>query len=88
MSYILSDHVKRRADERGISLEVIDQIMNGPQQIVDEIEIGQRVYQSIITFSKNKTYLVRVFVNTEKEPNVVKSVYRTSKTDKYYEGKV
>ena len=88
MSYVLSDHVKQRANERGIPLEMIDQIMNAPQQTVDETEPGQKVYQSVITFPENKTYLVRVFIDTEKEPNVVKSVYRTSKLDKYYEGKV
>lgn len=67
---------------------MIDQIMNAPQQTVDETEPRQKVYQSVITFPENKTYLVRVFIDTEKEPNVVKSVYRTSKLDKYYEGKV
>ena len=63
MSYVLSDHVKQRADERGIPLEMIDQIMNAPQQTVEETEPGQKVYQSIVTFSENKTCLVRVFVN-------------------------
>ena len=87
-NYVLSNHVKQRAIERGITLEIIDEILNFPEQIIDEEEIGQKVYQSIITFSEKKTYLVRVFVNTLKEPNVVKSVYRTSKIDKYHEGEI
>lgn len=88
MTYTLSNHVKQRATERGISFEIIDQVMNFPQQIIEEEELGQKVYQSIIIFSEKKTYLVRVFVNTTNEPNVVKSVYRTSKIDKYHEGEV
>ena len=60
MSYILSDHVKRRAGERGILLKVIDQIMSAPQQIVDETEPGQKVYQSIITFSENNRFIERL----------------------------
>ena len=31
MKYILSNHVKQRAEERGISPEIIYQIINSPQ---------------------------------------------------------
>lgn len=88
MNYILSNHVKQRAEERGISSEIIEQIINSPQQIVTEEETEQKVYQSLIAFQENKTYLVRVFVNTGEEPNIIKSVYRTSKIDKYHEGEI
>ena len=88
MPYILSKHADQQAAERRITLEIIDQIMSSPQQVIDEIEFGQKIYQSIITFSENKTYLVRICVNVEKEPNVVKTVYRTSKIAKYYEGEI
>lgn len=88
MNYILSEHVKQRAIERGITFDIIDQIINFPQQVVSEAETGQKIYQSVIDFSEKKTYLVRVFVNTTTEPNIVKSVYRTSKIEKYYEGEI
>ena len=88
MTYTLSNHVKQRATERRIPVEIINQIINSPQEIVNDEGSGQKIYQSIIEFSEEKTYLVRVFVDTAKEPNVIKSVYRTSKIDKYYEGEI
>ncbi|WP_020604488.1 DUF4258 domain-containing protein [Spirosoma spitsbergense] len=88
MNYTLSNHVKERAKERGISSKTIDQVIISPDQIIEEEETGQKIYQSIIAFPENKTYLVRVFVNNNKEPSIIKSVYRTSKIDKYYEGEI
>lgn len=94
MSFNLSNHVKLRLGERGITENLIYDILNNPQQIVDDLSNGpgngQKVYQSIIEFSDKSTYLVRVFVNTDIEPNVVKTVYRTSDISRYwyYEGDV
>jgi Domain of unknown function (DUF4258) len=69
---------------RTISLEVVMSILINPQQILTEE--GKKVYQSIINFGEEGDYLVRVFVNIEKDPNHVITVYRTSKITKYYEG--
>ena len=90
MSFILSNHVLERARERGISMLEIEAILAAPAQIVNDEsgEPGQKVYQSIISFAEEGDYLVRIFVNTYSEPPVVKSVYRTSKISKYYEGKI
>jgi len=52
----------------------------------DKIEIeseGQLVYQKLVVFGEEKIYLVRIFVNSHKKPNLVKIVYRTSKFSKY-----
>lgn len=64
--------------------------MHSPGQIVDDEsgEPEQKVFQSIITFAGKGDYLVRVFVNMDKQPPVVKSVYKTSKINKYYESKI
>ncbi len=69
---------------------MIREILSNPDQIVDDKtgEEGQKVFQSIINFPENSTYLVRVFVNTLKDPNVVKSVYKTLKISKYYESEL
>lgn len=85
MNYILSEHVLTRAEERSIPQTIIDQVLSNPDQIVDDEsgETGQKVYQAIIDFETGKRYLVRVFVNTVREPNVVKTVYRTSKISRY-----
>jgi len=69
---------------RNISLEVVIMVLNRPQQILTEG--GKRIYQAIINFEEEGNYLVRVFVNVEKDPNNVITVYRTSKIEKSYEG--
>lgn len=90
MTFVLSNHVLERASERGISLEIIDDILTNPDQILDDEsgEEGQKVYQSIVSFTNSEAYLVRVFVNVNKSSPVVKSVYRTTKISKYYEGEI
>ena len=69
---------------------MIEDILDSPDQIVDDEsgEVGQKVYQSIVKLSEKKTYLVRVCVNTDKQPNVTKTVYLTSKIRRYYEGEI
>ncbi len=81
--FSISKHAKEQMELRGISEEVILKILNGAQQVITQE--GKRIYQSIINF-EDGIYLVRIFVNIEKEPFIVITVYRTSKIDKYYEG--
>lgn len=85
-----SNHVLERAQERGISVSIIEVVLANPAQIVDDesAEPGQKVYQSVVNFVGQRDYLVRIFVNTDKTPPIVKSVYRTSKISKYYEGEI
>lgn len=90
MHYHLSKHVVEQAELRDIPIDIITTVLNQPDQIVNDesADEGQKVYQSIIDFGEKGTYLVRVFVNTQRQPNVVKSVYKTSKIRKYYEDKI
>ena len=69
---------------------MIETILANPSEVVDDEsgEPGQKVYQSIVTFPGKGDYLVRIFVNTYKLPPIVKSVYKTSKINKYYEGEI
>ena len=68
---------------RRISVEIAQTIINNPQQTITQE--GKRIYQSIINF-EDGDYLIRVFVNIEKQPNLVITIYKTSKIEKYYEG--
>ena len=78
----LSFHAKEQAQTRGISEAVIFEVLNNPDKVDVESE-GQFVYQKVIMFDEEKSYLVRVFVNSNKIPNLIKTVYRTSKLSKY-----
>ena len=68
--FSISNHAKEQMEFRNVSLEVVMSILTNPKQILTE----------------EGDYLGRIFVNIEKEPNNVITVYRTSKIDKYYEG--
>jgi Domain of unknown function (DUF4258) len=81
-NFVLSNHAKDQAVERGILEETIFEVLNNPDKIEDEMQ-GQLIYQKIIYNGEIKNYLIRVFVNSNKNPNLVKTVYKTSKLSKY-----
>lgn len=79
----ISNHARGQMKERGISEKMVLSIISSPEQTIRQ---GQEkmIYQSIKYFEKEKkNFLVRVFVNIIKRPNLVITVYRTSKIDKY-----
>jgi hypothetical protein len=72
-------------EARGISKEVVENILSKPDQI-NELE-DLTVFQGIDKVGKT-AYLIRVFMNKRKSPNVIVTLYKTSKIHKYYEGKI
>ena len=59
-------------------------VLEEPDQ-VDEVRPDRRVYQSKIKLKdSNRTYLIRVFIDIDREPIEVVTVYRTSKIEKYW----
>ena len=78
----LSLHAIEQMKIRGVSEEIIFEVLENPDRIDFESE-RQLIYQKIVLFDGLKQYLVRVFVNSDKIPNLVKTVYRTSKLSKY-----
>ncbi|WP_363151942.1 DUF4258 domain-containing protein [uncultured Mucilaginibacter sp.] len=85
MSYIISKHALEQIVLRGIPEDVVIKILDSPGQIINLND--KRIYQSIIE-DDGKQYLIRIFVNHFKEPNVVITAYKTSKINKYYEGNI
>jgi hypothetical protein len=81
MAYVFSLHALEQIEIRGLILTVVEDVLNFPSKIVKE-ENGVSVYQKLVIES-NKEYLYRVFVNTDKKPPLVITVYKTSKTVKY-----
>ncbi len=81
---IFSNHAISQMDRRGISMEIVLEVLKNPEEIITMEE--QIVHQSIVNFTDgNKDFLVRIFINAVKTPKVVITVYRTSKIKKYYE---
>jgi uncharacterized protein YaaW (UPF0174 family) len=83
MKFEISRHAKEEMDRREIPRNLVEVILQNPQQIVDEY--GQKkAYQSIIDMGTGKDYLVRVIVNDTVNPSKVVTVYKTSKIRKYW----
>ena len=83
LKFIFSKHALAQMELRAISKNNVEEILSHPQQIKEEEDA--RVYQSVVEKGK---YLIRIFVNEKKKPNVIITVYKTSKISKYYEGKI
>ena len=83
MKFRLSNHAKQEATERGLSQEVVDDVLEHPQQVVPT-HGGRKVYQSKVRFPGGKIYVVRAIVKEDVDPAVVVTVYRTSKIQKYW----
>ncbi len=83
MLFDISKHARDQLQLRGIKESTVLEILNNPGQII--VQDDKTLYQSIIT-EFGKSYLIRIFVNHIKVPNLVITAYKTSKIEKYYEG--
>ncbi len=82
IQFQMSIHALEQMKMRGISEEITFFVLNEPDEILTETE-GQLIFQKKVLFDTGKEYLVRAFVNNDKNPPLVKTVYRTSKFSKY-----
>ena len=74
----ISNHAREQMKDRGITEEMVLGIISSPQQIIPQGP-EKVIYQSVKYFEEEKrNFLVRVFVNIIKQPNLVITVYRTS----------
>ena len=82
--YFITEHAYFEMRRRDISEQIVRKVLEEPDQ-VDEVRPDRRVYQSKIKLKdSNRTYLIRVFIDIDREPIEVVTVYRTSKIEKYW----
>jgi len=81
MDYSFSKHAIDQMFRRDISKEQVSLVMASPD-FVGIQDPETKVYSKILIENSN-SYLYRVFVNELKNPSVIITVYKTSKTDKY-----
>ncbi len=82
MTFIYSKHVLEEIGERKIFRDLIERVLQSPEQRVPEVE-NIMCYQSRVQIA-GKEYLLRVMVNEARQPPKVVTVYRTSKIAKYW----
>jgi len=65
------------------------EVLENPDQVYSESDENEIViYQSVFRKDTNETYLIRVFVNQIKSPDLAITAYRTSKVQKYWKDEI
>jgi hypothetical protein len=80
---IYSDHALQEMSRRKIEKELVLQIITNPDT-AREVRPGRMVYQkTLIAQPHQKPLLYRLFVDIDRSPAVIVTVYATSKFAKY-----
>ena len=80
--FTVTPHAAVEMRRRGIDAASVRHVLETPEQR-ETVRKGRDVLQSRIEVEA-KTYLLRVFVDIDRDPPEVVTVYRTSKIDKYW----
>lgn len=79
---VITDHAAIEMARRGISPDQVLRILEEPEQRVP-VRQGREVLHSRVKM-EDGVYLIRVFVDVDRNPAEVVTVYRTSKVRKYW----
>ena len=82
--FIFTEHALTEMARREISQEQVRSMLARPEQM-EWIREGRAVYQAKYSLGEPpKMYLLRIFVDIDRKPPHVVTVYRTSKIEKYW----
>ncbi len=82
--YRLSDHARHEMARRAISEDEVARVLAAPEQ-VEAVRLGRNVYQARESLGQPpKDYLLRVFVDVDRQLPEIVTAYRTSKISKYW----
>jgi Domain of unknown function (DUF4258) len=85
-TYRLTDHAQMEMTRRQIPASDVARVLAPPEQM-EMMRPGRVVYQAHVVWGTPPvTYLLRVFVDIDRQPPDVVTVYRTSKITKYWKG--
>lgn len=83
-NYRVTDHARDQMVRRQITEEDVAKVLAAPEQ-TETVRKGREIHQSLLQSGEPpKTYLLRVFVDIDRIPPEVVTVYRTSKVAKYW----
>ena len=82
MKFSFSKHALGQIANRSIEHTDVINVLETPDDIL-ELENNQLVYQKLIISSLGIKYMVRAFINGNQNPALVKTVYLTTKLNKY-----
>ncbi|HLG51288.1 MAG TPA: DUF4258 domain-containing protein [Chloroflexota bacterium] len=83
-TYVITDHARIEMQRRGITEAEVAAVLAAPEQC-EAVRPQRLVFQSRVEQGDPpRTYLIRVFVDVDRTPPEVVTVYRTSKIEKYW----
>lgn len=83
-TYRVTNHARDEMVRRQITEEDVAKVLAAPEQ-TETVREGREVYQSrLLSGEPPKSCLLRVFVDIDRLPPEVVTVYRTSKVAKYW----
>ena len=80
--FLVTPHAAFEMRRRGLDETLVRQVLLSPEQR-EAVRPGRDALQSRLEI-EGKRYLVRVFVDVDRSPAEVITVYRTSRIDKYW----
>ena len=84
VEYRLTEHAQLEMLRRRIAEQEVARVLSMPEQVL-YVSQSRYIYQARIDFgTPSRPYLLRVFVDIDRKPPEVVTVYRTSKIDKYW----
>jgi hypothetical protein len=82
--FVFTNHALTEMARREITQEDVRTVLANPEQM-QMVREGRAVYQAKFDVSEPpKTYILRVFLDIDRKPPYVVTVYRTSKIEKYW----
>ena len=83
---VLTPHARFEMARRAVSEDTVRFVLEAPEQ-QEEVRPGRVVLQSRVRLdAPPRIHLIRVFVDVDRSPAEVVTVYRTSKIAKYWRG--
>ncbi len=80
--FVVTPHADFEMQRRGVDEVVLGRVLAAPEQR-ETVQPGRDVLQSRMEI-EGRTYLVRVFVDMDRKPVEVVTVYRTSRMARYW----
>lgn len=80
---ILAEHARDQMHRRGVTEDQVRMTLNDPES-VHTVREGRRVVHGIMFMGDPpREYLLRIFVDIDRSPPEIVTIYRTSKVAKY-----
>jgi hypothetical protein len=80
--FVITEHARFEMGRRGIPEELVESVVSSPEQCCT-VRPGRIIMQSRVVRA-SRTFLVRVVVDTDMNPQEVVTAYLTSKIGKYW----